>query len=92
MKLKPFKDIISMSKEKLDAALAPIRARQVQTRADLEIAKLDEKIVSLEANVQELCTVKEIDFDAVIRCMDEHALCERRKKQLAKIVGELFPE
>lgn len=92
MKLKPFKEIIAMSKEKLDEALAPIRARQVKMQAELEVAKLDEKLVSLEAKVQELCAVKQIDFDAVIKALDEHGLAERRKKQLNKIVQELFPE
>ena len=36
MKLKPFKDLIALSKEKLDEALAPIRARQVKAKAELD--------------------------------------------------------
>lgn len=92
MKLKPFKEIISMSKEKLDEALAPMRARQVKAQAELEMAKIDEKLVTLESQVQELCTNKTINFDSIIAKLDEHALIERRKKQFNKIVEELFPE
>ena len=92
MKLKPFKEIIAMTQELKDKALAPIRARQVQSRAELEMSKLDEKIVSLEASIQELCALKEIDFDKLIRSMDELALAERRKRQYEKILAELFPE
>ena len=92
MKLKPFKDLIAMTKEGVDAALAPIRARQVKMKAELEMAKIDETLVSLEAKLQELCSNKEINFDTVLSKLDEYALAERRKKQFQKIVSELFPE
>ncbi len=92
MKLKPFKQIIAMSKEKLDAAMAPIRAHKVKTQAQLEMAKLDEKLVTLDAEVQEMCAQKEINFDALIKKLDEIAILERRKKQYSKIVSELFPD
>ncbi|MFP3638129.1 hypothetical protein [Paraburkholderia sp. SIMBA_054] len=92
MKLKPYKEIIAMSKEKLDEALAPIRARQVKGQAELEMAKIDEQIVSTEATIQEICAAKTIEFSRLLRLMDEHALAERRKKQYGKILGDLFPE
>jgi len=92
MKLKPLKELLAMSKEKLDEAMAPIRARQVRSKAELEIAKLDEKLISSETRIFELCAQKEINFDSVISEMDVYALAERRKKQLNKIVSELFPE
>jgi hypothetical protein len=41
MKLKPFAEIIALSKEKLAESLAPIRARKVKSQAELEMAKLD---------------------------------------------------
>lgn len=91
MKLKPFKEIIAMTQELKDKALAPIRAKQVQSRAELEMSKLDEKMVSIEAQIQELCTKREIDFDALLKAMDDLALTERRKKQYEKILTELFP-
>lgn len=91
MKLKPFKEIIAMTQELKDKALAPIRAKQVQSRAELEMSKLDEKTVSIEAQIQELCTKREIDFDALLKAMDDLALTERRKKQYEKILTELFP-
>jgi exonuclease VII large subunit len=91
MKLKPFKEILKMSKEKLDEAMAPIRAHKVKTQAQLEMAKIDEKLVTLEAEIQEMCTQREINFDALIKKLDDAAIQERRKKQYAKIVQELFP-
>jgi hypothetical protein len=91
MKLKPFKEILKMSKEKRDEAMAPIRAHKVKTQAQLEMAKIDEKLVTLEAEIQEMCTQREINFDALIKKLDDAAIQERRKKQYAKIVQELFP-
>lgn len=92
MKLKPYKELIAMSKEKLDAALAPVRARQVKTRAELEMAKIDEALISTEASIQELCAQKEINFEKLLKLMDDVALAERRKKQYGQILRELFPE
>jgi 3-isopropylmalate dehydratase small subunit len=92
MKLKPFKDLIAMSKEKLDEALAPIRARQVKTQAELKLAEIDEKIVTKETEVQELCTGKSIDFEKLLKTLDDIALLERRKKQYDKVLSDLFPD
>jgi hypothetical protein len=52
MKLKPYKELVALSKEKLDAALAPVRARQVKGQAELEMAKIDEQLISSEAAIQ----------------------------------------
>lgn len=91
MKLKPFKELISMSKEKLDEAMAPIRARQVRSQAELEMAKLDADILTKEGEVQEMCTKKEINFPQLLDRLDSLALLERRKKQYADVLKQLFP-
>lgn len=92
MKLKPYKELVAMSKEKLDAALAPVRARQVKGQAELEMAKIDEQLISSEASIQELCAQKQIDFPKLLKLMDEVALAERRQKQYGRILAELFPD
>lgn len=92
MKLKPFREVIAMSKEKLDEALAPIRAKQVKMQAELKMAELDEQVVSLEAQTQELCAQKQIDFERLLGLMDKADLIERRRKQYRKVLEELFPE
>ena len=92
MKLKPFATLIKLSKEKLDEAMAPIRAHKVKTQAQLEMAKIDESLVTLETEIQEMCAQKDINFNSLIKKLDEVAILERRKKQYAKIVSELFPD
>ena len=92
MKLKPFKEMLSLSKEKLDEAMAPIRARQVQANADLEMSKLDADILTKETAVQEMCTEKDVNLPKLIDRLDEIALLERRKEQYEKVLSQLFPK
>lgn len=90
--LKPLKVILSMGKAAVDDMLAAVRARQTQARAEVEVAKLDERAITLEREVQELCTQPEIDFAKVMSKMDDYDVNERRKTQLRKIISELFPK
>lgn len=91
MKLKPYKEIIAMSKEKLSEALAPIRARKVKSQAELEMAKLDDELVRLESEVQEMCAKEDVNFPTLLDTLDKIAIKERRKKQYQKVLSELFP-
>lgn len=91
MKLKPFAEILAMTKEKLSEALAPIRARKVRSQAELEMAKLDDELVRLESETHEMCAREEISFPSLLDKLDRIALLERRKKQYQKVLGELFP-
>lgn len=90
--LKPLKTILSMGKQAVDDMLAGVRARQTKARADVEIAKLDERAITLEREIQELCAQPEIDFTKVMSRMDDFDVNERRQNQLRKIVAELFPK
>ena len=92
MKLKPFKEVIAMSKEKLNEALAPIRARKIKTQAEMKKSEIDEKIITLESEIQEMCTTVEINFDSLFDKLDKIGLLERRKKQYDKVLSELFPD
>jgi hypothetical protein len=91
MKLKPFAEIIAMSKEKLSEALAPIRARKVRSQAELEMAKLDDELIRLEADIQEQCAKEDINFPSLLDKLDKVALLERRKVQYEVVLAQLFP-
>lgn len=91
MKLLPLKDILGKSKEILDEAMAPIRARQARSRADLEVSKIDEELLTLEVNTQELCSKKEINFPAILDNIDKSDLLERRKRKYEEVLLQLFP-
>jgi hypothetical protein len=92
-KLTPYKEILKWSKEKVDEALAGVRANKAHKQAELEIAKLEEAIATQDAKINEICaSKKDIDFGRLIAAQDEQALTERKIKQFRKIIGELFPD
>ena len=92
MKLMPFKDLIAMSKEKLDEAMAPVRASQVRKQAELEQLKIEADIIDKQTKIQEMCIGKEINFTKLMDALDDVALLERRKEQYNQVLQQLFPE
>lgn len=92
IKLRPFKELIALSKEKLDESMAPMRARQVNAKAELEMVKIETSIIGLESQIQEMCVEKDIFLPGLIDRLDELALLERRKDQYREILDQLFPK
>lgn len=90
--VKPFREVIAYTKEKLDEALAPIRARSAKAKADLASAKLEEQMINLEREIHEACASKEINFDTIVDKIDKYELLERKSKQIAGLIADLFPE
>jgi hypothetical protein len=90
--IKPFKELVALTKEKLDEALVPLRVRAAKAKAEGEVIKLEEKLISLETKINEACAKKELDFNAIGDMMDEYDLTERRLKQINELVKNLFPE
>lgn len=90
--LRPYKELVALTKEKLDEAMAPIRARSAQAKAELELAKIDEKLISLEQELNTECAAKDLNFDRILDKLDEFELQERRKKQITNLISQLFPK
>jgi hypothetical protein len=90
-KVKPFVEVIAMTKEKLDEALAPIRARSAKAKAEMAQAKLEETMVTLEREIHEACAEKDLNFDNIIAKIDKYELTERKKKQIDGLIRDLFP-
>lgn len=91
-KVKSFREVVAMTKEKLDEEMAPIRERSAKAKAELEIAKQQEKLISLETEIHKLCAEKELNFDSIANKIDSYELSERRLKQIEKLVKDLFPK
>ena len=92
MELKPYKDLIALSKEKLDEAMAGPRAKHMRKKAELEMAKIDIDIADKQSKVEEMCTEKEIDFEKLLDTLDEIAILERRKTKYGEVTEQLFPQ
>lgn len=92
MALMKYKDIISLEKEKVKEALAPLRAREMKKKAELEICKIDSDIVDREQKIQELSAEYPIDFNKLIDAIDDLELIKMRKESLQKIIDYMFSE
>ena len=91
-KLTPYKTLLTMGKEAIDNALAPVRSKSAKKKAELEIAKLEERVATLDSELSTICSKQELNFDSIINKLDEIALADRRRKQFNKILDEMFPE
>jgi len=91
-KLTPYRKLLTMGKEAVEACLAPVRANSAKKKAELEIAKLEERIATLDSELTTLCSERDINFDNIINKLDAIALSERRMKQFKKIIDEMFGE
>jgi len=92
MKLTPYSKLITMSKEAVDKALAPVRAKSQKKRAELEVLKLEESVTTLEQQITELCSKQELDYDKILDKCDELDLCQRRRVQFESLIKDLFPD
>jgi|SRR5579859_797190 len=90
-KMTPYAKLLKMGKEKVQEALAPVRAGEMKHKALHEISKLDVNIVEFQSKINEAASEYPINFDKIIKAQDELALAGRRKKQLETIVAEMFP-
>lgn len=92
MKLRPFKELIALSKEKLDEILIPVRVKQLKAQAQVEQAKIEEEILRKETKVTEMMADKEVNFSKLIDALDEISLLELRKEQYGEVISQMFPE
>lgn len=90
-KMKTFKELLSMTKEKLDDALLPLHVESARNRAQGEMIKLKERLLNLETRINEECAKKDINFNTVGDLMDDYDIAERRLKQIEDLVTALFP-
>ncbi len=92
MKLTPYKKILGMAKEKLQETLAPVRAMEMRKKAELEMCQIESKMIELDQKQQEACSEYPVNFDKLIKIIDEQGLLERRKNQYSQIIVQMFPD
>src|SRR6185437_9941838 len=96
MELKPFKEIVAYTKEKVTEVMAAPRARRLKAQAEAELSDLDIEIITLEGKIEESLyaedSYKNFSFKNLLKQLDELSLLERRKKQYDKVLKQLFPK
>ncbi len=90
MALLKYQDVLTFAKEKLKETMAPLRAREMRKKGELEVAKLEGTIAEKEQKLQEIASSYPINFDTMIEALDDLELTKRRKTQFDKIIEELF--
>lgn len=92
MSLLKYKDVLSLAKEKIQEVMAPLRAKEMKKKAELEVAKLEGFLAEKEQEIQELASQYPIDFDKLLAALDDLGLTNRRKQQFQDILKEMFDE
>jgi hypothetical protein len=92
MKLTPYKDLLGMTQDQKDALLVPVRINTAKKQAELTVAKLEEQTATIENEITKLASQTELNLEKIADKFDDLGLIERRKKQFAQIISELFPE
>lgn len=91
MKLQPYKTLITMAKEAKETMLAPVRVRQMRKQGEMEVAKIEEQILTQTAKVEELTAKYPVPWDQIVNGLDDLALLERKKGQIEEILAQMFP-
>ena len=90
--IKSFKELITLTKEKLEESMIPLRVRSAKAKAEIIKVELETKLADLEMKINEKAAQKDIEFLKVIELVDEYELTERRLKQVTGLVTQLFPD
>lgn len=90
MSLMKYKEVLALCKEKINEAKAPLRAREMRKKAELEVCKLESVLADREQKINELSSEYPIKFDALLDAIDELELTQRRKEQFEKVIEEMF--
>lgn len=91
MSLMKYSDVLKLCKEKVAETMAPLRAKEMKKKGELEVAQLESKLAQEDQKVQEIATKYPLDFNALSDALDERDLVERRRDQLVTILKDLFP-
>lgn len=90
MNLMKYKDMLVLCKEKINEAKAPLRAREMRKKAELEVCKLESVLADREQKINELSSEYPVKFDALLDAIDELELTQRRKEQFERVITEMF--
>lgn len=91
MKLKPYVEAITSTKEAKDKDLAPARGEETKKSLELEVAQLDVKILQIEGRIATAASEYPFPLAETLQSLNELALAERSKKQIVDLIGQLFP-
>jgi hypothetical protein len=90
MALMKYSEMLAMAKDKIKEVMAPLRAKEMKKKAELEVAKIEGWIAEKEQKINELCSEYPINFDGLLEAIDELELTKRRRDQFNSLITEMF--
>lgn len=93
MGLRPFKQLIAISKEKMTELMAAPRAKRLQYQGEVEMLEIDAEILMIEGKIEESFNEPDnFSFKNMLSQLDQIAILKRRKKQYDGVLSQLFPK
>lgn len=90
-KLKPYSELVALSKKERKVELAPQHAEVGRKRAELELAEMDAQIATYERSIVQAATDSELNVGRIADSLDEIELLELRRDRMKEVLKQLFP-
>lgn len=85
-----YKTLLGKGKEAIAAMELPFKVKKEQKQLEMKILELENEISKDELTIQEEKSASPINWDKLIKCIDNKALNDRKLKQLQYLELELF--
>lgn len=85
-----YKDLLAKGKEAIAALELPFKVKKEKKNLEMKILELEQQISKDELTIQEQKSACPIDWDKLIKAIDNKALNDRKLVQLQTLETELF--
>lgn len=85
-----YKDLISKGKEAIAKIELPFKVKKEEKMLEMKILELEQTMANDALTVQEQKASNPVDWDKLIRAIDQKDLNQRKLKQLQELQVELF--
>ena len=84
-------ELLKMSEAGLKLIKLPFKLRKEQKQLESWVIELEEKIATLDSEINDLKAAETLKVDSILNKEDERKLAERRLTQGQELMKELFP-
>jgi len=85
-----YKTLLGKGKEAIAAMELPFKVKKEQKQLEMKILELENEISKDELTIQENKSASPVDWNKLIKCIDDKALNDRKLAQLKALEKEMF--
>ena len=85
-----YKTLLGKGKEAIAAMELPFKVKKEQKQLEMKILELENEISKDELTIQENKSASPVDWNELIKCIDNKALNDRKLAQLKALEKEMF--